>query len=130
MTNPVEFQVLQSSSQLNDGSFTDKQIKILSSQDAYELELSRYSTEVANQIDFDTGVVLLADMGQRLSGGYSISVTQVTEDENKVTAEVRLVEPGLGCILTQAVTNPYQFVFIASKKEVTVNETLLTSDCE
>jgi hypothetical protein len=120
---------------LNQGFFTDngigtkKQTKIISSQVDYAMELATYSSATPASVDFDKGRVLLVDMGTRNTGGYSIGVTSVDVSDNWVVARVGLVRPGSGCNVTQALTNPYQFVFIPSRKEILVSESLQIASC-
>ena len=120
---------------LNQGVYTDngmgtkKQTKVISSQVDYAMELANYSSATPASVDFDKGRVLLVDMGTRNTGGYSIGVTSVDVSENWVVARVGLVRPGSGCNVTQALTNPFQFVFIPSRKEILVSESLQITNC-
>jgi len=57
-------------------------------------------------IDFSTHMVIAATMGQRNSGGYSISVEQVAEKDGTLYAAVREVTPGVLCVTTDALTAP------------------------
>ena len=120
---------------LNQGLYTDngigtrKQTKIISSQADYAMELVNYSSAKPASVDFDKGRVLLVDMGVRSTGGYSVGVTVVDVAENWVVANVGLVRPGSGCVVTQAPSNPWQFVFIPSRKEIFVSESLKITNC-
>jgi hypothetical protein len=120
---------------LNQGLYTDngigtkKQTKIISSQADYAMELVNYSSAKPASVDFDKGRVLLVDMGVRSTGGYSVGVTVVDVAENWVVANVGLVRPGSGCVVTQAPSNPWQFVFIPSRKEILVSESLKITNC-
>jgi hypothetical protein len=120
---------------LNQGIYTDngigtkKQTKIISSQADYAMELLNYSSAKPASVDFDKGRVLLVDMGVRNTGGYSVGVASVDVAENWVLANVGLVRPGSGCVVTQAPSNPWQFVFIPSRKEILVSESLKITNC-
>jgi hypothetical protein len=120
---------------LNQGIYTDngigtkKQTKIISSQADYAMELLNYSSAKPASVDFDKGRVLLVDMGVRNTGGYSVGVASVDVAENWVVANVGLVRPGSGCVVTQAPSNPWQFVFIPSRKEILVSESLKITNC-
>lgn len=111
------------------GMTTRKQSKIILSQQDYAAELANYSSSAPMEGDFAAGKVLLVDMGPRSTGGYSIGVTSVDDNENYVVANVRLFMPGQNCVVTQAVTNPYQFVFVSSVKEILISESLEVNDC-
>jgi hypothetical protein len=113
----------------DNGIGTKKQTQVISSQMDYAMELANYSSATPASVDFDKGRVLLVDMGPRNTGGYSIGVTSVDVSENWVVARVGLVKPGPGCNVTQAVTNPFQFVFIPSRKEILVSESLQIANC-
>jgi hypothetical protein len=111
------------------GISTKKQTKIISSQIDYAAELANYTSTTPTSVDFTKGKVLLIDMGGRNTGGYSIGVTSVNVADNWVVTNIRLVKPGQGCIVTQALTNPYQFVFIPSLKEILVSESMEIINC-
>lgn len=114
---------------LENGLFTKKQTKILSSQGDYAVELATYTSATPASVDFTIGKVLLVDMGPRGSSGYSVSVTSVDVTDNSVVANVRLVKPGPSCVVLTVETNPFQFVFIPSLKEILVSETLEVVSC-
>jgi hypothetical protein len=81
-------------------------------------------------IDFDRAVVLALDMGRQASGGYRIAVDSVLRDDGVLTARVVEVEPGAGCVTTQAVTRPYQLVRVPVDDEpVRVERRTLVRDC-
>jgi len=111
------------------GLFTKKQTKILSSQGDYAVELATYTSATPASVDFTNGKVLLVDMGPRGGSGYSIGVTSVDVTDNSVVANVRLVKPGPSCVVLTVETNPYQFVFIPSLKEILVSERLEVINC-
>jgi len=108
---------------------TPKQTKVLSTLQDYAAELAKYTNDPPLAIDFTPGRYLLVDMGQRSSSGYSIAVTSVDVGADSVTANVRLIKPGTNCVLAPVMTNPYQFVFIPSVKEVLVSESVVVVNC-
>ena len=57
-------------------------------------------------MDFDAARVVLISMGEQATGGYSIEL--VTIEREGTDLRVRFVErsPGLGCVTTQALTQP------------------------
>src|SRR5687768_9404107 len=57
-------------------------------------------------IDFDAEDVLVASMGSRGSGGYTIAIESVHEADGKVYVTVREVSPGSSCVTTAAITSP------------------------
>ena len=57
-------------------------------------------------IDFGSRMVILATMGERTSGGHSISVIQVAEEQGTLYAVVEEATPGIECMTTDVVTTP------------------------
>jgi hypothetical protein len=124
-----EFQELASGVYTDNGIYTRKQTKVISTQSEYDDELLNYTSSAPADIDFTEGKVLLADMGQRNTGGYSIEVRSINVAEQYVTVNIRLTKPGQNCVTTDAITNPYQFVFIPTQKEILVTENLVIHQC-
>ncbi len=114
----------------NDNAYAQKQSKVIVSQKDYDNELLVYTSASPESLDFSTGKVLLVDMGQRNTGGYSIKVTSIEVSENYVIARVNLIQPGQNCLVTDALTNPYQFVFIPTLKEVLITERMTLEECQ
>lgn len=112
------------------GQAANKQTKVFTSLADYAAELaSNYPNESALAIDFVPGRYLLVDMGGRSSGGYAIGVTSIDVTDDSVTANVKLTKPGPTCTVPGVVTNPYQFVFIPTVKEVLVSERVEIANC-
>jgi hypothetical protein len=63
---------------------------------------------------------LILNMGEKSSGGYSISVENVEETADKIIVTVKETEPKSGEMVTQNITYPYCIVKINSKKEITI----------
>lgn len=124
-----EYQELNRGAYTVSGTFTEKQVKVITSQASYNEELVNYTSEIPTIVDFSQGKVLLVDMGQRNSGGYSIGVSSISVEDNYIVAGVVLSSPGQNCAVTLALTNPYQFVFIPTNKEILVSESLTVYDC-
>jgi hypothetical protein len=58
------------------------------------------------EVDFGTEMLLVAAMGTRNTGGYTIDIPTAVTRDGTLTAKVREESPGPNCILTQAVTTP------------------------
>lgn len=113
-----------------DGSvFTKKQAKVIFTQADYEAELANYTNVAPDSFDFSKGRVLLVDMGPRSSGGYSVRIASVDVADSWVVVNVELVTPGPECIVTASLTNPYQFIFIPTLKEILLSEKMLITNC-
>lgn len=112
------------------GGYTSKGYRVLTTDAAYQNELPVYSGDNPQTIDFEENRVILLDMGQRNTGGYGIGIESVSDAEDHVLVTVTLSVPGRDCIVTQALTNPYQLVKINTDKEVLIQEKLHTTNCE
>ena len=70
-------------------------------------------------VDFDTEIVVLASMGTRPTGGYSIEVASAAETVSGVVVTIVERSPGPTCLVSQAITNPTTLVQVpAAGREV------------
>lgn len=63
-------------------------------------------------VDFAREFVIVAAMGTRPSGGYSIRVDEARAYAGHVTVHVVETSPGRGCVVTMAITAPVDVVKI------------------
>jgi hypothetical protein len=63
---------------------------------------------------------IILNMGEKPTGGYSISVLEVREMPDKIMVKVKESDPEPGSMTTMAVTNPYAVVKINSKKKIEI----------
>lgn len=63
-------------------------------------------------IDFDTQYVIGAFAGEKPTGGHTIEITTIRDASNLRTVEMTLERPAPGCIVSQALTSPFQFVSV------------------
>lgn len=68
------------------------------------------STEKMPTIDFTKAYVVAVFLGEKPTGGYSVSVEKITDSSDIRTVSVRTEKPGEGCVTTEALTSPYQFI--------------------
>lgn len=81
-------------------------------------------------LDFDRFMVVVAAMGSRPTGGYAISIDDITLEGDRLVVSVLEVEPGPGCMTTQAFTAPWTAVRIpAADSPVTFQERHETAEC-
>jgi protease stability complex PrcB-like protein len=81
-------------------------------------------------VDFDREMVIVAALGERTSGGFSILVDRVTESGNGLTVSVRSVSPGSSCIVTLALTQPVDIVRVTRRDGmVSFTETTAVQNC-
>ena len=81
-------------------------------------------------IDFSKEMLLVAAMGTRNTGGFSIEIEAVDRDSKSITASVRTHSPGKTCGTTAALTAPVAIVRIPrSTLPVQFVEEHITTDC-
>jgi uncharacterized protein (DUF885 family) len=73
----------------------------------------------APDISFDTQAVVVAFQGQKPTGGYGISITEIRRDARQLTVRAGEHAPAKGDITTQALTSPFIAVSIARPPEGT-----------
>lgn len=64
------------------------------------------------EIDFSKEYAIGVFAGQKPTGGYSIEVVSVTDEDAVRTVEVGLTKPGANCMVTEALTSPYQIIAV------------------
>jgi len=119
---------------LHQGDYADqltrKQIRVITSAGEYAAALSTYTAEAPQPVDFTVGQVLLVDMGPRPSAVFSIQTILLDEQiKGAVRIGVQINKPGRNCATATVITNPYQFVYIPTKREILVAETLNRYEC-
>jgi len=125
----LQFVELNSGQFTQTGLYTQKQSRVITTQEDYASELATYTSVPPVAVDFSKGKVLLVDMGKRNTGGYTIEVTSVDVGVGYVIANVSLTKPGSGCVVATVLTNPYQFVYIPTLTEILISERLETTNC-
>jgi hypothetical protein len=82
---------------------------VITSREQYRTLLG---SEPPPEIDFRQHWVAFYAAGMRPTGGYDASIADVRLSRNGrlLTITTQLVEPGPGCIVTQALTHPYVLV--------------------
>jgi hypothetical protein len=92
---------------------------------------NRQPTPETPAVDFESEMVIVASMGRRGTGGYSIAIEDVTRDsEGDLTVVVRETAPGSNCFLIQAFTAPVTAVKVPrGEGEVTFLERTERTEC-
>jgi PrcB C-terminal len=81
-------------------------------------------------IDFSAQMVLLAAMGGRNTGGYSIDMTEAASTADTLYVSVLETSPGTSCITTDALTSPVALTRVVRfDGEVKFLENAKTIDC-
>ena len=73
------------------------------------------------QIDFDKKMVIAVLMGQKSTGGYSIEITNVIEQENDVIVKIKEISPGPNCGADAVLTSPYHIIEVSKSVMPVVN---------
>jgi hypothetical protein len=86
------------------------------------------NAEKTPYVDFSTNEVLAVFDGSHATGGYSVSVAQVTDADAR-TVSITRASPGSACIVTQAFTAPFELIVLPKstlplthQDEASVNE--------
>ena len=64
------------------------------------------------RVDFNRNMVIAVFQGKQNTGGYDINVERVCKAGKNLTISVKKVKPGEKCIVTQAITSPYELVVL------------------
>jgi hypothetical protein len=72
--------------------------------EAFKAEYSRLTGEDAPEFD---GNMIIAKSGEMPNGGYDISILEVQSFGRYTEVTILLESPASGCIVTEALTNPY-----------------------
>jgi len=65
------------------------------------------------QVDFQSEMVVLAAMGQRNTGGYTIEIREAAANAEALYVSVVETSPGSGCVTTDALTQPVVMARVA-----------------
>lgn len=85
----------------------------------------------APRVDFARNMVVVAAMGQRLTGGFSVEIGNVQLSDDSLSVEVRETSPGPACTTSGVITFPIAAELVPrTEAEVTFIESAQTSDCD
>ena len=81
-------------------------------------------------IDFEKEYVIGVFAGEKSSGGYDIGVDKVTDENAVRSVAITLTVPGSACVVTQALTSPFQLVTVPfSARELSKVDTQVEGAC-
>lgn len=98
--------------------------KVITNQSKFKAEWKDVHTGVSPlpgtpSVNFDSRTVVLLMLEGKATGGYAIDEVSVVEQEFEIYVSYAEVQPGNGCVLTQAVTKPYTILSIPNtEKEI------------
>ncbi len=64
-------------------------------------------------VDFNANQLLALFLGSRNTGGFSINIESIVELDTQVNINLLEQVPGGGCVVTTALTQPYQFLIMS-----------------
>ncbi len=70
--------------------------------------------------DINTANFIILNLGEKLSGGYSVTIDKVEETTTNIIVFVKEIAPNPNSPVTDVITNPYTIVKINSKKEIII----------
>lgn len=89
-----------------------KEIKMLLNDEKLKDKISESDLKQSNFV--------ILNMGEKPTGGYSITVENVIETEKNIEIKVKETSPEPGAMLIQSITYPYCVVKINSKKDIII----------
>ena len=116
--------------------FTDEKMIVIDNNDDYQkaMAIVYYNLDqmpVVPDVDFNKYTVILAAMGTKNNGGYTIGIDNITKSKSIVTVNLTETSPGKNCVLTDMVSSPYQVIKVKKiKKEIKFNISRNTKDCQ
>ncbi len=66
----------------------------------------------APTVDFNSHSVILVALGQRRTGGYSVSIDHVNRSGDGAVVTYTATSPGQGCMTTQMITSPVLIISV------------------
>lgn len=70
--------------------------------------------------DINTSNFIILNLGEKSSGGCSVTIDKVEETANNIIIFVKEIAPSPNSPVTDVMTNPYAIVKINSKKEIII----------
>jgi hypothetical protein len=86
--------------------------------ESLKLDESEYAKFLA--VDFKKKNVLVLYQGQKTSGGYSIDIESVVNDNSTIVVKKKEIQPKAGEITTTVITSPYCIALIPKGKKLII----------
>lgn len=107
--------------QQNDGGANINFYEILSESNEIKMLLNDEKLKgKINSTDVQQSNFVVLNMGEKPTGGYRITVDNVTETEKEIVITVKEITPEPGAMLIQQISYPYTVVKINSKKQIVI----------
>jgi len=82
------------------------------------------------QLDFAKDMVIAAFAGTKSTGGYSLNISSITAEKERLKVILSLTQPGPDCMVSQVLTQPYVMVKTTrSPKSANFTVSATTASC-
>jgi hypothetical protein len=126
----VPFSVIVSGYYPISGVDKNRKLEVFRDQASFNARLAEYVESVQEHtVDFSTKRVVLSDLGQRNTGGYSVATSEIQEFSDYVMVSITITKAGADCAVSQAFTSPFEFIEVRSTKEILFTEQLVITNC-
>ena len=126
----VKFTVIASGEYTISGLPENRKIEVFTSQTSFNSSFYLYTQPITEHtVDFSGRRVTLLSLGERDTGGYSISIEEIEGFGDYIKAKVLVKKPGSNCVVTQSQTSPYEFIEIESINELLFEERVEVESC-
>ena len=93
-------------------------------------KMANGDTSAMPPVDFSKDYVIAVFAGMKNSGGHTITIDSVTATAEERTVSVSLTEPGRLCVVTDALTSPYELIRLPhSALPLTHTDSIEVTDC-
>ena len=75
-----------------------------------DLEALPYHSAALDAVEFSKHTVIAVFQGQFPTGGYSVTITNITESQSSLLVSIEEKTPGPDSVVTQSFTQPYHIV--------------------
>ncbi|MEM6763715.1 MAG: protease complex subunit PrcB family protein [Bacteroidota bacterium] len=105
---------------------------LISSEEQWKKFRSNVPSSGKMDIDFTTHMMVGCFMGMKNSGGYSVKIIEIKQEGNILQVSRNFYSPGPSCMVTMAITYPYQIVKIPKMKvtEARFDGKYISQDCK
>jgi len=114
----------------------DKRQVVIKNNDDYQKLMSEVYANLDQmpripEVDFSRNYVVAVFMGTKNTGGYAINFDKIIKRTNDLTVSVYETSPGAKCVVTDAITQPYEIVKIPKiDKTVKFKTKLRVKECQ
>lgn len=84
-------------------------------EEALKRDLNKIDKLDFGEFDFASGSVLFIDLGLKSSTGYEIHLRQIVDQGDIAVVQLRVLNPGPGCMVGAAFSRPYVLAYVHTK---------------